>query len=113
MTHEQLKTYESQLMPCPFCGGKAELQIYYGRYRVRCWQSVPTCMTPVKTMGYLTPEEAIKAWNTRSAESKVLENIRAEIEESYRSAIIENISYAEGLERAWVIIDKHIEGANK
>ena len=44
---------------------------------------------------------------------KAIEDIKAEIEESYRSAITENISYAEGLERAWVIIDKHIEGADR
>ena len=108
MTHEQLKTYESQLMPCPFCGGKAELQIYYGRYRVRCWQSVPTCMTPVKTMGYLTPEEAIKAWNTRSAESKVLENIRAEIEAQPYCTMAGRIKVDK--DEVLEIIDKHIKG---
>ena len=40
----------------------------------------------------------------------VIEDIKQEIEETYRESIKDDINYAEGLERAWIIIDKHISG---
>ena len=40
----------------------------------------------------------------------VIEDIKAEIEETYREVLKDDINYAEGLERAWIIIDRHISG---
>ena len=111
MTHEQLKTYESQLKPCPFCGSKARLNNSFGWFTARCTAKIPNCDVFPETMACRTIEEVIKAWNTRSAESKVLEDIRAEI-----NALDQGItSYHD--DRPWVytdevlaIIDKHIKG---
>ena len=41
---------------------------------------------------------------------KVIENIKAEINEAYQQSVTSNLYYAEGLERAFEIIDKHISG---
>ena len=40
----------------------------------------------------------------------VIEDIRAEINEAYQQSVTSNLYYAEGLERAFEIIDKHISG---
>ena len=47
------------LLPCPFCGGHANLMIEIGEHYIRCMM----CYT---TTGWKDNEEsAIKAWNTR------------------------------------------------
>ena len=112
MTHEQLKTYESQLKPCPFCGAKGKVIhciIYDGGF-VTC--SNPMCEVKASAKFSGTPEEAIKAWNTRSAESKVLEDIRAEIAEVPKKYPM-TADYESGIREALSIIDKHIKGGNK
>ena len=105
MTHEQLKTYESQLKPCPFCGGKARLR-YFAEDDIAfiiCSNHDECKLTPFIECGG-NFEEAIKAWNTRSAESKVLEDIKAEIKERIEMWGTDNDEYHDCLE----IIDKHI-----
>ena len=125
MTHEQLKTYESQLKPCPFCGSKARLNNSFGWFTARCTAKIPNCDVFPETMAYRTIEEAIKAWNTRSEEfvmdfsriesaesfnlKKVLEDIKAEIKERIEMWGTDNDEYHDCLE----IIDKHIKGVNK
>ena len=48
-----------RLLPCPFCGGHANLMIEMGEYYIKCMM----CYT---TTGWKDNEEsAIKAWNTR------------------------------------------------
>ena len=111
MTHEQLKTYESQLKPCPFCGSKARLNNSFGWFTARCTAKIPNCDVFPETMACRTVEEVIKLWNTRSAESKVLEDIRAEIKENIATresnkSMVQNV----GLYFALEIIDKHIKG---
>ena len=116
MTHEQLKTYESQLKPCPFCGSKARLNNSFGWFTARCTAKISNCDVFPETMACRTIEEVIKLWNTRSAESKVLEDIRAEIAQK----INENISMVDGVPNEYAycysdaldIIDKHIKGVN-
>ena len=58
-----------ELLPCPFCGGEAKLQDFQsasGRmWLVGC--SDNTCVIPCDTsLGYLTKQRAIKAWNRRA-----------------------------------------------
>lgn len=49
-----------ELLPCPFCGGEAELvSTFFGRF-IRC----KMCRSMVKAND--TNEEAINAWNTRT-----------------------------------------------
>ena len=48
-----------RLLPCPFCGGHANLVIEMGEHYIKCMM----CYT---TTGWKDNEEsAIKAWNTR------------------------------------------------
>ena len=111
MTHEQLKTYESQLKPCPFCGSKARLNNSFGWFTARCTAKIPNCDVFPETMACRTIEEVIKLWNTRSAESKVLEDIRAEImEEVNKASEYGDVDTIVPLCMTLEIIDKHIEG---
>lgn len=50
-----------QLLPCPHCGGKAKITLFYASYTVACMEC-PAC---VFLGPYQTKEEAIKAWNRR------------------------------------------------
>ena len=61
-----------ELLPCPFCGGEAELRQTYDietlevdGYFVWCHNRECECMP--ETNVHLTEAEAIEAWNTRSA----------------------------------------------
>lgn len=61
---------ETELRPCPFCGGKAELNDYMRnetekQYTVECALQFRYCSVIPKTWGYDTAEEAIEAWNHR------------------------------------------------
>lgn len=52
----------TELNPCPFCGGKAEIHrsVYSERYRGRCKQC------GAQTMPRGTKENAIEDWNRRT-----------------------------------------------
>lgn len=49
----------TELKPCPFCGGEAELYNDEGLWKVQC----EDC--EASTGQYYMPENAIAAWNTR------------------------------------------------
>lgn len=49
----------SELKPCPFCEGEAEI-----KGRARYWVECGKCFTT--TDMYITVEQAIDAWNTRA-----------------------------------------------
>jgi hypothetical protein len=62
------KCAETTLLPCPFCGGEAELSNVCGMYFVACRgcranNSLKCCAC---TYGDKTPDEAIAAWNRRA-----------------------------------------------
>jgi len=50
------------LKPCPFCGGKAEVRLFWGNYVISC-KGCPGGTFPRKGM---TKEEAIEVWNRRA-----------------------------------------------
>ena len=54
---------EEKLKPCPFCGGKAVASTYY----IEC----ESCdVAPNIDWWHFDRDEAIKAWNTRTPQSK-------------------------------------------
>lgn len=57
-----------KLLPCPFCGGKANLNYNekFYEYYVDCGLEHGSCVAIPSTWPFATKEEAIKAWNTRN-----------------------------------------------
>lgn len=50
----------NELLPCPFCGGKAEID----RYTIKPYVSCTRCGCSMPDR-HQTVEQAIEAWNTR------------------------------------------------
>lgn len=48
--------------------------------------------------------------NPELIDRKVIEDIKAEINEAYQQSVTSNLYYAEGLEKAFEIIVKHTKG---
>lgn len=59
-------TENEELKPCPFCGGKAKINLFLGNYCVTC-DSCPGAIFPCRGM---KKKEAIKAWNRRANDGK-------------------------------------------
>lgn len=53
---------KTELKPCPFCGGEAEVNMLLGNYCITC----KYCMGAIAPAPYQTKDEAIKAWNRRA-----------------------------------------------
>lgn len=51
----------TELKPCPFCGGNAEMKSY-----TMFWVVCDDCLS--ETTVYSTEEEAIEAWNRRATD---------------------------------------------
>lgn len=60
----------SELLPCPFCGGEADLIDMSDAYERECWvaHQCPSGAS-AETYSYETAAEAIAAWNTRAVET--------------------------------------------
>lgn len=69
----------TDLKPCPFCGGEAELFQHYPYMRRRVVSSVccKSCRANSGTWG--RKDKAIETWNTR----KPMEEMVAELEDAY------------------------------
>lgn len=71
----------AELLPCPFCGGKAVLEPYKARKGYEATiQCNGVCILYMRTITYDTEEEAIetvvKRWNTRTPKERGGENDR-------------------------------------
>ena len=97
---------EIKLLPCPFCGGEADLVKYIGKldckkFAVECRNI--ECPTLPCTEWYLDKEEAIKAWNIR----KPMDDIVKLLEEEMKSYEADHSwNYLKGLEYAIEIVKK-------
>jgi len=74
------------LLPCPFCGGKAEAKIdrYSGGWVVECTNVQPTagpmmdgCEVSPRTLPCTTRASAIKAWTRRAEDHPLSANFSA------------------------------------
>lgn len=73
----------SELLPCPFCGGEAQIQHQFHKvgYDILDWYGV-YCHNPfcAHVCGHDTEAEAIEAWNTRA--ERTCENINEQRNEN-------------------------------
>lgn len=83
---------ETKLLPCPFCGGEAEVCGYYFIQCTKCGSS---------TLTHTNREESIKAWNTRKPMERIVERFEKEsdywldkYDEKWKKGFIN--SYADG-----------------
>ena len=69
MTREELKAYEEQLKPCPFCGGKAQIFNSFGWFWARCL-CVDCKINPSTNKYYIDNglDGLVRAWNMRERE---------------------------------------------
>ena len=68
---------EVALLPCPFCGGEAELTGYKApEFWVRCDKM--GCKASTESFG--SKDRAIAAWNTRPSHTEEIEALRGEVE---------------------------------
>lgn len=57
---------KSELLPCPFCGGKAVFENFVGRqFRAECHPDNDCGLENPKTRWYDSRAEAAAVWNTR------------------------------------------------
>jgi Lar family restriction alleviation protein len=54
---------ENKILPCPFCGGKANIHHSHAWYSVGCLTE--RCCGTAHALTHKTEESAIDAWNTR------------------------------------------------
>lgn len=64
---------EVKLLPCPFCGGEANVS-YNTKFGFVPWCNNEECILNESTKGYKT-EEAIKLWNTRKPMERIIERL--------------------------------------
>lgn len=65
MTKEQIKAYEEQLKPCPFCGGKPKIQTWVTDLETYYIAWCRKCEVSPCTARHTNIKYAVKAWNKR------------------------------------------------
>lgn len=74
---------EGELLPCPFCGGPAEVESKRCGWRVHCIK--PSCYTAGPYPDDCTEAEAITAWNQRTGQLVAVQADDATVERVARS----------------------------
>lgn len=92
------------LLPCPHCGGKAELLNMSGDYAVRCRNKVRTCSS---RCCYPDADDARAAWNRRVIPARITE---AQAREAFQKWWAANDgtyvdAYLAGLRHAGLLIE--------
>lgn len=64
---EKVRMEMEKLKPCPFCGGKARINLFLGNYCVTC-DECAGAIFPCKGM---KRKEAVKQWNRRKKHEKL------------------------------------------
>lgn len=78
----------SELLPCPFCGGKAAIDRADTLWAVACDdEAEANCLAGVTWGRYPTRAAAITAWNTRAATQPAPAFPRAEVERVVETAL--------------------------
>lgn len=65
MAKDQIKAYEEQLKPCPFCGGKARIENRFNWWWVACSNGRNKCKVDCHTIQFDSPDKAAEVWNKR------------------------------------------------
>jgi transcription elongation factor Elf1 len=72
---------ETRLLNCPFCGDKIKVSIFYTYsdkkykwYQIKCLNK--KCVVECSTYPEELKQQAIKAWNTRVVEDKLVEALK-------------------------------------
>ena len=59
-----------KMLPCPFCGNVAYIEKGKHGYKAACFTIRCALLPPMPHDYFTSEEEAVKAWNTRSAPSQ-------------------------------------------
>jgi len=92
--NQEIVVEQVDLRECPFCGGEANTEVKHSKITGVRDQHFPSCLNadcPAfivdPYMTWATKAEAIKAWNTRAAQSSHTDDIRREaLEEAAKVA---------------------------
>lgn len=74
----------TDLLPCPLCGGDAELWRAHPEHKRTAWIACMAKCSVLVSKEYPTDEDAIAAWNTRPAEDALRARV-AELEAEWRT----------------------------
>lgn len=97
---------EINLLPCPFCGGKATTYKRDYGFGAMC-KNTPFCC--IMTAGHKTEKGAIKAWNTRKPMEQIVERLEEE-KKKYEEECSRDIdNYRQYVRRTHVNICKFID----
>jgi hypothetical protein len=98
MNNEHLAALsDAELLPCPFCGGDAEMR---GHKAPEFWVGCPAIACKATTEGFGSQERAARAWNTRANQLAVIGPDAVErLKDILRAAYIEG---ATNVHDAWV-----------
>lgn len=76
------------LLPCPFCGGKAIIRTWKSKYPQRCAEHYGQCLScRTELKGQPSEQEAVSAWNHRIGKENNMESTEHKYFVSYAAYI--------------------------